>query len=157
LFICHLPGTLFADLVRVGTVVKRIRAADLANRAEERVSALRSKGGSGRRSFSGHWFLAISKLQFIWVCLSTLQGLNGWAFSKTPNLSNPIDDDFAALGLVGRANLVATFVWVYPSALEGLNGWAFSKTPKLSDPIDNDFAALGLVGRANLVATFVWV
>lgn len=108
MFICHLPGALFADLVRVGTVVKRIRAADLANRAEERVSALRSKGGNGRRSCSGgRWFLAVSKL-----CLRILEGLNRWAFSKTPNFSDPIDNDFAALGFIGRANLVATFVWV---------------------------------------------
>lgn len=82
-------------------MVKCIRAADLANRAEERVSALRSKGGNRRRGCSGgQWFLAI------------LKGLNRWAFSKASKLSDPIDNDFAALGFISRTNLVATFVWV---------------------------------------------
>jgi hypothetical protein len=82
-------------------VVERIRTADLANRAEERVSALRSKGGNRRRSRNGsRWFLAI------------LKGLNRWAFSKASKLSDSIDNDFAALGFIGRAYLVAAFVWV---------------------------------------------
>jgi hypothetical protein len=86
-----------------------------------------------------------------------LKGLNRWAFSKASKLSDPIDNDLAALGFIGRANLIATFVWVFLSTLKGLNRWAFSKASKLSDSIDNDFAALGFIGRAYLVAAFVWV
>jgi hypothetical protein len=51
-----------ADLVRVGTMVESIRAADLADRTEERVSALRTKGGNGWRSCSsGRRLLAALK------------------------------------------------------------------------------------------------
>jgi len=38
--------------------------------------------------------------------------LNRWALSKAPELSNSVDNDFAALGFVSRADLVAALIGV---------------------------------------------
>jgi hypothetical protein len=47
---------------------------------------------------------------FIWVWLSALKSLNGRAFSKASELGHSVDNNFAALGFIGRADLVTTLV-----------------------------------------------
>jgi hypothetical protein len=44
--------------------------------------------------------------------LAALKSLNRWAFSKAPKLSDSVDNDFAALGFIGGADLVAALIGV---------------------------------------------
>lgn len=142
----HLLRALLADLVGIGAVVESVGAADLADGAEEGIAALGTKGRS-RRGRGG-----CSR-----GLVAALKGLDGRAFGEAADFSYPVDNDFAALGLVGRADLIAALIGVCLSALEGLDWWAFGEAANLCNSVDDNFAAFGLVGRTNLVAALVGV